>query len=90
MLRLSGMSAHTKSFAGVLEPEKPYVWYAQYLFVLQLVSASLQSTTLSGRKMKYMLVMPLFQPAFAPIWLNTSVLRSVCVTACATSAPVCG
>src|SRR5450759_872800 len=89
MLRLSGMSAQTKSFAGVSEPEKPYVWYAQYLFVLHEVNASLQSTRLFGRNTKYMLLRPKGQPC-APIWVNTSVLMSVWVTAWATSAPVCG
>src|SRR3954452_13606603 len=84
------MSAHTKSFAGVSEPFlQPYVWYAQYLFVLQLVRAVLQSTRLSGRNTKYMSLRPKGHP-FALIWLKTSVLRSLCVTALATFAPVWG
>src|SRR5580765_8129036 len=87
--RLTGMSAHTKSLAGVSGQEKPYVWYAQYAFVLQFASALSQSTRLSGRNTKYIVLIPLGQ-LFELIWLKTSWLMSLCVTACATSAPVCG
>ena len=66
------------------------MWYAQYAFVLQLVSALLQSTSPFGRNTKYMSLRPRFQPEWAPIWLKTSWLRSPCVTAWATSAPVWG
>src|SRR5690348_15187349 len=74
--RLSGMSAHTKSFSGLSSPKNPYVWYAQYLFVLQLApSLLLQSTTPLGRKMKYMSLSPSGQPlAFS--CLPTSPFRS--------------
>ena len=88
-LKLSGMSAQTKSFAGVSEPlRQPYVWYAQYLFVLHEVRASLQSTMPFGRKMKYIVESPYGHP-FELMLLKTSVLRSVWVTGAA-NVPACG
>src|SRR5215471_1964206 len=86
--RSTGMSAQMKSFAGVSLPLQPRVWYAQYLFQLQLTSVLSQSTRLSGRKTKYMVLSPSGQ-LFALIWLKTSWFRSPCVTGLA-FVPACG